>query len=71
MTYPRRRATLSHPLRSNQEEQPDIGPVEVMPDSVLDDWLIDYSEEEIEAIVDLWQRYAGKLYKNVIVAEEE
>ena len=55
----------------NQEERPDIGPLVVIPEVTLDEFAGLFTEEEIEAIADVWQKYAGKRHKNLIVAKEQ
>lgn len=43
----------------------------VMPESELDRFAAEFDDEDIEAIADLWQKYAGKRYKNLIITQED
>lgn len=55
---------------SNQQsdETVELGSVATLSETELDDFLVGYSDEEIEAIAEAWQKYASPNYQNLIIS---
>jgi len=58
-------------FKPNQDEPPpDLGPLKIRTKAQTKRF-VNLGAEDIEAINDAWQKYAGKRYKNVMVSKEE